>query len=83
MSVEDIGYVCRPPCGHFTRAFVIHAPFTMLDIHQAADKLNLPDNCEQCGASLASLNLEPESERRTVKAESDRIRNDPSRRWQL
>lgn len=62
MSTEDVGLVCRS-CKHFNRAFVIHAPFTMQDIHQAAKNRETPTDCEECGASLEQSNLEPASER--------------------
>ena len=80
MAHEDIGVVCSQ-CKTFNRAFIVHAPFTMLDVHQAAKTRDLPPECSECGAPLGS-ELEPESERQEVEARSSAIRSDRSRRWQ-
>lgn len=58
----DIGLAC--PCGHFNRAFYLHAPATDRDIDRQGKKRTRPTECSDCGASLADLRLTAEGQER-------------------
>ncbi len=81
MSTEDIGIVCKS-CKHFNRVFSMERPESVLEMQREGDKHARPESCEECGASLANANLEPESERRRVAAKTAQLKREAvARAW--